>query len=108
MIHIASHAILVVEDDDTLRQLTIRSLEAEKYWVFFAQNAEEAWGQFNEYQPLIGLLITEVVLPDTDGPELTARVRELNPDLPILYIVDQDQLSDTVRQGVKTTAIRTS
>ena len=31
MIHIASHAILVVEDDDTLRQLTIRSLEAERY-----------------------------------------------------------------------------
>ena len=30
-------------------------------------------------------------------------MRELNPDLPILYIADEDQLSDTVRQGVGTT-----
>ena len=47
--------------------------------------------------------MTEVVLPDTDGLELTARVRELNPDLPILYIADEDQLSDTVRQDVEST-----
>ena len=96
-------AILVVQDDDTLRQLTIQSLEGEHYWVFSARNVEEAWSLFNEHWPLIDLLMTEVVLPDTDGLELTARVRELNPDLPILYIADEDQLSDTVRQDVEST-----
>ncbi len=35
-----------------------------------------------------------------DGLELTTRVRELCPDLPVLYMVGEDQLSDTVRQGV--------
>ncbi len=62
---------------------------------------EEAWSLFNEHWLLIDLIMTEVVLPDTDGLELTARVRELNPDLPILYIADEDQLSEAVRQGVQ-------
>ena len=103
MTPIPTKAILVVQDDDTLRQLTIQSLEGEHYWVFSARNVEEAWSLFNEHWPLIDLLMTEVVLPDTDGLELTARVRELNPDLPILYIADEDQLSDTVRQDVEST-----
>ena len=103
MTPIPTKAILVVQDDDTLRQLTIQSLEGEHYWVFSARNVEEAWSLFNEHWPLIDLLMTEVVLPDTDGLELTARVRELNPDLPILYIADEDQLSEAVRQDVEST-----
>ena len=86
MTPIPTKAILVVEDDDTLRQLTIQSLEGEHYWVFSARNVEEAWSLFNEHWLLIDLIMAEVVLPDTDGLELTARVRALNPDLPILYI----------------------
>ena len=73
------------------------------YGVFFAQNAEGAWILFNEHWPLIDLLMTEVVLPGMDGLELTTRVRELCPDLPVLYMVGEDQLSDTVRQGVTDT-----
>ena len=103
MTPIPTKAILVVQDDDTVRQLTIQSLEGEHYWVFSARNVEEAWSLFNEHWPLIDLLMTEVVLPDTDGLELTARVRELNPDLPILYIADEDQLSEAVRQDVEST-----
>ena len=45
----------------------------------------------------------EVVLPGMDGLELTTRVRERCPDLPVLYMVGEDQLSDTVRQGVTDT-----
>ena len=89
----------MVEDDDRLRPLITQSLEAKEYWVFFAQNAEDAWGLFNEHW----LLMTEVVLPGMDGLELTTRVRERCPDLPVLYMVGEDQLSDTVRQGVTDT-----
>ena len=81
MTPIPTKAILVVEDDDTLRQLTIQSLEGEHYWVFSARNVEEAWSLFNEHWLLMDLIMTEVVLPDTDALELTARVRALNPDL---------------------------
>ena len=93
----------MVEDDDRLRQLISQNLEAREYWVFFAQNAEDAWVLFNEHWPLIDLLMTEVVLPGMDDLELTTRVRELCPDLQVLYMVGEDQLSNTGRQGVTDT-----
>ncbi len=93
----------MVEDDDLLRRRTVNRLEAEQYWVFFARNAEDAWGLFNEHWPLIDLLMTEVVLPGMDGLALTTRVRERCPDLPVLYMAGEHQLSDTVRQGVTDT-----
>ena len=86
----------MVEPNETLRQQTLPSLDGAHYWVFVAQNAEDAWVLFNEHWPIIDLLMTELVLPDTDGLALTARVRELNPDLPILYMADDDQLSEAV------------
>ena len=93
----------MVEPNETLRQQTLPSLEGAHYWAFVAQNAEDAWVLFNEHWPIIDLLMTELVLPDTDGLALTARVRELNPDLPILYMADDDQLSEAVRQDVENT-----
>ena len=91
----------MVEDDDRLRQLIIQRLEARDYWVFGARNAEDAWDLFNEHWPLIDLFMTEVILPGMGGLELTTRVRELSPDLPVLYMASEDQLSDAVRQSVE-------
>ena len=48
-------------------------------------------------------MMIEVVLPGMDGLELTARVRDLSPDLRILYMASEDQLSEAVRQGVTET-----
>ena len=98
---IGATVILVVEDDDRLRQLIIQRLEARDYWVFGARNAEDAWDLFNEHWPLIDLFMTEVILPGMGGLELTTRVRELSPDLPVLYMASEDQLSDAVRQSVE-------
>ena len=95
--------ILLVEDDDTLRQLVLNSLEREEHWVLGARDGEEAWNLFSEHAPLIRLVMTEVVLPNLDGLELTARVRDFSPDLRILYMASEDQLSEAVRQGVENT-----
>ena len=103
LIRTASTVILVVEDDDCLRQLLLDSLEGHQYWVLSARNGEEAWDLFNEHWPIMSLLITEVVLPGMDGLVLAARARELVPDLPALYMAREDQLSEAVRQGVENT-----
>ena len=68
-----------------------------------ARDGEEAWNLFTEHSPLIRLMMIEVVLPGMDGLELTARVRDLSPDLRILYMASEDQLSEAVRQGVTET-----
>ena len=99
--HTASTVILVVEDDDTLRQLVLDSHARKAYWVLSARNGEEGVGLFSEHGPIMSLLLTEVALPDMDGLALTSRVRELSPDLPALYMAREDQLSEVVRQGVE-------
>ena len=79
----------------------MKRLEATAYWVACARNGEEAWALFSEHRPLISLLITEVVLPDMDGLALTARARDVAPDFPVLYVAEEEQLSEAVRQGVE-------
>ena len=101
--HTASTVLLVVEDDDGLRQLVIDSLQGQQHWVFCARNGEEAWDLVREHWSVISLLITEVVLPGMDGLALAARARELVPDLPVVHLAHEDQLSDAVREGVTET-----
>ena len=99
----ASSVILLVEDDEGLRQLVMDSLQGNQYWVLCARNGEEAWDLFSEHWPIMRLLLTEVVLSGLDGLALAARSRELVPDLPVLYMAREDQLSEAVRQGVEDT-----
>ena len=101
MTHVASTVILLVEDDERLRQLVMKRLEGKDYWVVCARSGEEAWDLFSEHRPLVSLLITEVVLPDMDGLALAARARDAAPDLPVLHMAEEDQLSEAVRQGVE-------
>ncbi len=90
MTFIASDAILLVEDDRILRLLTVGLLEEANYWVFYAENAEEAWGIFHDQSAVIDLLITEVVMPGMKGFDLTFNARELNPELPVIYVATKD------------------
>ena len=99
--HTSSTVILLVEDDDHLRELVMKGLEGKQHWVVCARNGEEAWDLFRARRPLVSLLITEVVLPEMDGLTLAARARDVAPDLPVLYMADEDQLSEAVRQGVE-------
>ncbi len=100
MTHADSTVILLVEDDDVLQQLIMNSLQGHQYWVLCARDGEEAWRLASEHWSIVSLLMTEVVLPGMDGLALATRVRELVPDLPVLYLADEDQLSGAVRQGV--------
>ena len=103
MTDVASPVILLVEDDDRLRQLVTQRLEGKKYWVVCARNGEEALNLLSEHRRLMSLLITEVVLPGMDGLALASRARDLIPDLPVLYMAKEDQLSEAVRRGVENT-----
>ena len=80
----------------------MKGLEGKAYWVVCARNGEEAWGLFSEHGPLVSLLITEVVLPDMDGLALASRARDLTPDLPVLYMADDDELSEAARGLMRT------
>ena len=81
-----SEMILLVEDNEAVRELSARALRRRGYTVHEARNAEEAieWTQSGGVKPQ--LLVTDVLMPGLSGPNLAARLTTLNPDLRVLYM----------------------
>ena len=77
--------VLVVEDEEGLRELTRRLLERQGYTVLTAEGADEAVRLFEE-NPSIDVLLTDVVMPGASGPELTLRLVEKSPGLKVIYM----------------------
>ena len=77
--------ILVVEDDAIVRMLIVDVLEELEFNVREAADAEEALAVVKDADTVIDLMMTDVGLPDMDGKQLAAKVRELRPTLPILF-----------------------
>jgi CheY-like chemotaxis protein len=76
--------ILVVEDDEVVRALTVEVLEALGYTVLSAASASQAL-QTLDGELQINLLMTDVGLPDMSGQQLAHAARERRPALPILF-----------------------
>jgi signal transduction histidine kinase/CheY-like chemotaxis protein len=76
--------ILVVEDDERVRHLSVDALRELGYTVVQASDAAQALTVL-ALQPRMDLLFTDVVMPDLDGRRLADRARETRPDLKVLY-----------------------
>jgi two-component system, cell cycle sensor histidine kinase and response regulator CckA len=82
-----TETILVVEDDDTVRDLIVRSLRAQGYTVQSAADGAEALHHARAFAPVwMDLLLTDVVMPGMSGPSLAAELATIYPDIRILYI----------------------
>ena len=77
--------VLVVEDADGLRELARRLLQRQGYTVLVAANADEALRLFDR-NPSIDVLLTDVVMPGTSGPELARQLLERRPTLKAIYM----------------------
>ncbi|MBS3733739.1 MAG: response regulator [Phycisphaerae bacterium] len=81
-----SGTVLVVEDEQEVRQLVVGILRHNGYTVIETGNANEALPEGEHYQGDIDLLIADLVIPDMSGTELAARIRAVRPDIAVLYI----------------------
>jgi two-component system cell cycle sensor histidine kinase/response regulator CckA len=79
------HTVLVVDDAEELRELTGKLLKLQGYTVLVAGNADEALGLF-ERNASIDVLLTDVVMPGVNGPELASRLVERRPALKVIYM----------------------
>jgi two-component system cell cycle sensor histidine kinase/response regulator CckA len=75
----------VVDDEATIRNLIRRILQRAHYHLLFAEDGVEAL-KLVEAHPTIDLLLTDVMLPRMDGPELVKRVAEMRPGLKVVYM----------------------
>lgn len=82
---VGTHSVLVVEDASGLRELARRLLDRLGYIVFTASSSEEALRLFDE-NPSIDVLLTDVVMPGINGPELSRRLVERRPALKVLFM----------------------
>ena len=78
--------ILVVEDEDSLRDLVVHVLEAKGYKVLSAVGGTEALSTFDKRNGAIDLLLTDVVMPGMRGQELAQRISQRSPSLPVIYM----------------------
>ena len=82
----AGETILLVEDEDALRDTTTRILTRAGYRVLAAAGGEQAIRTAQTHPDRIGLLLTDVIMPEMMGNEVAARVRAVLPDVPVLYM----------------------
>lgn len=78
--------ILVVEDEQTVRKLTVKLLKQQGYKVLEAQHWEEALILCKESQYPIHLILTDVVMPEVNGPQLMERLKEVRRDFRVIYM----------------------
>jgi two-component system cell cycle sensor histidine kinase/response regulator CckA len=79
-------AVLILEDEDGVRELAARALFECGYRVVQARNGKEALAVLRDRTWNPGLLLTDVIVPDMGTDELEEQVHALRPDLPILYM----------------------
>ncbi|MEP6838128.1 MAG: response regulator, partial [Bradyrhizobium sp.] len=78
--------ILLVEDEDGLRSLNARGLRSRGYSVIEASNGIEAMEALEEKDGAVDLVVSDVVMPEMDGPTLLREMRKRNPNLKIIFV----------------------
>ncbi|GAA1026383.1 PAS domain-containing hybrid sensor histidine kinase/response regulator [Virgisporangium ochraceum] len=78
--------VLVVEDEEALREVTRRILDRNGYHVLTAADGAEAVKVADAYPADIDLLLTDVVMPKMLGKEVAAQLRSSRPDVRVLFM----------------------
>lgn len=87
-------SVLIVEDDDAMRNLLVRSMARLGFTVEQAVNAEETLQKFSERR--FNLIMLDVLLPDRDGFDVCIAIRQKS-DVPIVMITSLNQSEDVIR-----------
>jgi CheY-like chemotaxis protein len=105
--HLRGHeTVLVVEDEPVVQKLVQRSLSSLGYNVLAARDAAHALELLGSDKHDVGVLLTDVVMPDMSGPALAQRARVINPCLPVLFMtgylddLSQGQMREVVDSQV--------
>jgi PAS domain S-box-containing protein len=90
--------VLIVEDEDAVRELTREFLETRGYTVMEARNGAEALQIAASHPNPIELLVSDVIMPGMSGPELAQRLSALHPEIKVLYV--SGYTADAVPPGI--------
>lgn len=94
-----SETILVIEDEDIVRNLASRGLRDHGYTVVEAENGTEALHYVQEHPGTVDLVLSDVVMPEMGGRELAQNLALYDPELPILFMSGYTG-EDVVQRGL--------
>ena len=97
-----SDVVVVVEDDPAVREFARRSLEAAGYKVLAAAGGEGALRASEARAETIDVLLTDVIMPGINGPELAARIRAQRPGIGVVFM--SGYADDELSQGPELSA----
>ncbi|MCB1453487.1 MAG: response regulator, partial [Rhizobiaceae bacterium] len=81
-----SATVLLVEDEDAVRMGNVRALASRGYTVHEASSGVEALEVFNELEGKVDIVVSDVVMPEMDGPTLLTELRKLQPDIRFIFV----------------------
>lgn len=91
--------ILIVEDDRDLNRTVCSYLAESGYEVYGCFNANEAYDTL--YENSIDLIVSDIMMPGTDGFEFAGVVRDINKEIPILFMTARDDfMSKRIAYGI--------
>lgn len=91
-----TETILLVEDEPQVREITARALQRRGYHVLAAGNGPEALRTAAEFPRAIHLIVSDVVMPGMDGPELIYRLNAVHPEARALLVSGNMEELDTL------------
>ncbi len=80
-----SETILVVDDEEIVRDLTLEILSAYGYNVLLAQDGLEAIHVYKAFEHTIDLVLLDMIMPRMGGKEAYEKLKEINPDIKVLF-----------------------
>jgi PAS domain S-box-containing protein len=94
-----TETVLLVEDEESVRQLVRRILERQGYHVLESRNGHEALALATAYSDGIDLILTDVVMPELSGRALVERLTAVRPNAAIIYMSGYTD-DDVLRRGM--------
>ncbi len=81
-----SATVLLVEDEDAVRMGGVRALKSRGYTVHEATSGVEALEIYDELEGKIDIVVSDVVMPEMDGPTLLGELRKRRPDIKFIFV----------------------
>jgi two-component system, cell cycle sensor histidine kinase and response regulator CckA len=78
--------VLLVEDEDGVRSFAVRALQRQGYEVIEASTGLEALEVMEREQGRIDIVVSDVMMPEMDGPTMLTEMRKTHPDLKIIFV----------------------